>query len=667
MRRTVYMRGLSLILAVLLCLPLFHLGGGAANKVHAVSKNQQNIIDRADWYYGITWVAQDDLAGWNGDFVKGNIYRIPYGLPINSGKYIGFGVTFEEFVKAAADEDSIFYKETSSFDGHTTPYYAADAASFVCFCWNISRVTTSGLTGVATSQGTLTEERIKTVLQLGDALNIPGKHVALVTKLGRNSSGVINQIEITEQTAPQIKRYLFTPAELVKEYANYTILRYTGDVPEAPEKLPCHGTEEQASWIEEACFDVMVYRDRYPDLTGLNDEQLKEHWLTNGINEGRSASIILDLSYYLEQNPDLKSAFGKDYRAAYNHFVSSGYHEHRASSMLFDANYYLKNNKNLYISVGEDYMLHYLQYGVKEGLRASKTYDPAYYQKIRPDVAAAWPNDYLMAARHYAGHGIKGKVVGYDNKGPTISDVVVSNVTAAGYTVTCKVVDIMAVSKVVFPTWTLLNDQDDLIPDWNETQLGTKNGDIYTFRVKSSDHKNEIGYYVTHIYAYDKEGNKTAKALDLVNVIDPAPETATNIILHANSNYTIQKGLVLNVKPATTVSALLRQFANPTLKVMDQEGNEITGDRQVSTGVAVALYTQGKLMDAVTVVVRGDLDGDGKVDTTDYMRIKALLYSDIKPVDVIGAAADVDGNGSVDTTDYMRVKAHFLGKFTLHP
>lgn len=71
------------------------------------------------------------------------------------------------------------------------------------------------------------------------------------------------------------------------------------------------------------------------------------------------------------------------------------------------------------------------------------------------------------------------------------------------------------INRVQFPTWTTLNDQDDLITDWsiNTKCSGEKgtwniNGTEYNYRfqVKISDHNNEYGLYITHIYPYDNLG-----------------------------------------------------------------------------------------------------------------------------------------------------------------
>ena len=90
---------------------------------------------------------------------------------------------------------------------------------------------TSGVTyiGMATAANTAQ-------LQLGDCLNSNDVgHVVLVTDLAYNSSGNLTQIEITEQTPPQLKRSYYTPSELGSKYGGYDgIYRYSGTVPAAP-------------------------------------------------------------------------------------------------------------------------------------------------------------------------------------------------------------------------------------------------------------------------------------------------------------------------------------------------------------------------------------------------------------------------------------------------
>ena len=242
-----------------------------------------------------------------------------------------------------------------------------------------------------------------------------------------------------------------------------------------------------------------------------------------------------------------------------------------------------------------------------------------------------------------------------DTEKPVISDVVVSDISAAGYTVSCKVTDNWGVSHVAFPTWTTDNGQDDIAADFMNTQRGTRNGDTFTFRVKTSDHNGDLGYYATHIYAVDCAGNRASAEPDLILVQDPQT-TLDKITLVSASDYSMENTCVMGVAQKTTVQTLLKQFENTDLKVVDQDGNVISDTSIVGTGTTVNLYDGTKLVDSVTIVVLGDVDGNGIVDATDYLRIKSVFLGKFTMNDVERKAADVDSNGVIDTTDYIRVK-----------
>ncbi|MDO4971859.1 MAG: RICIN domain-containing protein [Bacteroidales bacterium] len=100
-----------------------------------------------------------------------------------------------------------------------------------------------------------------------------------------------------------------------------------------------------------------------------------------------------------------------------------------------------------------------------------------------------------------------------DTEAPVISDIKITDISQSGYKVTCTVNDNVGVKSVKMPTWTEANGQDDII--WHEATI---NGNTATFNVKTSDHKNEFGYYITHIYAYDEANNKSSKDAGKVDV-----------------------------------------------------------------------------------------------------------------------------------------------------
>ncbi len=230
-----FSRLLSMILILAMVLGFFP---GAAPRVKAWTVNQQRIKDRCDYFYNTTWVAQKTIYGWRDNYIfyEGETYRLPYAQPVNSGAFIGYGVTLEEFERVAADPNSVYYSRQSEFNGWTSTYYGTDCAAFVAMCWGVVRQDCTTLWYSFTNLGAVTLSNVLNTLELGDALDSTSVgHVVLVSDLIYDSYGNLTTIEITEQTPPQLKRSYYTPEELVDKYGDaYYIFRHYGSVPEAP-------------------------------------------------------------------------------------------------------------------------------------------------------------------------------------------------------------------------------------------------------------------------------------------------------------------------------------------------------------------------------------------------------------------------------------------------
>ncbi len=63
--------------------------------------------------------------------------------------------------------------------------------------------------------------------------------------------------------------------------------------------------------------------------------------------------------------------------------------------------------------------------------------------------------------------------------------------------------------------------------------------------------------------------------------------------------------------------------------------------------------------------IKGDIGGDGAVDTNDYLLLKRTMLGTFTPTDEQRAAADLNGDGSVDTIDYLLLKRVMLGTYVI--
>ena len=98
----------------------------------------------------------------------------------------------------------------------------------------------------------------------------------------------------------------------------------------------------------------------------------------------------------------------------------------------------------------------------------------------------------------------------------------VTEQSASGYRVNVTFSADAGVSRVLFPTWTEANGQDDLV--WHEASVS---GNTATFYVPVSAHKGESGAYITHVYVYDKTGQLAPLRGINVNVPAPSAPSAT--------------------------------------------------------------------------------------------------------------------------------------------
>ena len=512
------------------------------------SQNQLNIVDRANYMYNTTWVCKKTVAGWGGTFYQGSTYRIPYGQPVNTGKYVGFekfGASRDEFLAAAADPNSVHYTKRSTYNKEST-YYCNDCSAFVSYAWGISRNTTSSLGSKSTNLGKATESNIRANLQLGDALNYAGSHVVLVTGI-TYSGNTMTQVEITEQTPPQIKRSYYSPSALASKYSSkYSILRYTGTVAPSPggstttqHPLESNPTHQK---LKNIVFDAGFYYSRYEDVRnaiGLDGDKLYEHFLNNGIKEGRCGSPYFDVKWYMTKNDQgLIDHCNGDYMKAYEHFLD--YVEEPSEmtgtpkklSPILDINYYKNNHsdlRNTGWTTEYQYLTHFVNSGVNEFRQGSAEFDPVSYAYFNDDVRNAYGTEnkdkYYF---HYMAYGInetdkvgRTKTADYEHYGETFY-ATISEIN------TGKVLEYIPNASV------------SSFSDNNAVQINTSNGSdeqLWKFE------RNADGTYKVINVKYNKYLNGSATFLGATDKITDANENSQNWkIMNKNGNCVLKAG-----------------------------------------------------------------------------------------------------------------------------
>jgi len=68
----------------------------------------------------------------------------------------------------------------------------------------------------------------------------------------------------------------------------------------------------------------------------------------------------------------------------------------------------------------------------------------------------------------------------------------------------------------------------------------------------------------------------------------------------------------------------------------------------------------GKVVKEWTVVVTGDLNGDGQITVSDMLTVKGHILNKNRLSGAAALAADTNGDGFISITDFIQIKAHVL-------
>lgn len=83
--------------------------------------------------------------------------------------------------------------------------------------------------------------------------------------------------------------------------------------------------------------------------------------------------------------------------------------------------------------------------------------------------------------------------------------------------------------------------------------------------------------------------------------------------------------------------------------------------------MTVKLLDGSTVKQTLTVVVTGDVNGDGNITITDMLAVKSHLLKKSILSGAQAKAADTSGDKAISITDFIQIKAHILGKDKIQP
>ena len=86
-------------------------------------------------------------------------------------------------------------------------------------------------------------------------------------------------------------------------------------------------------------------------------------------------------------------------------------------------------------------------------------------------------------------------------------------------------------------------------------------------------------------------------------------------------------------------------------------GNLVTGD--------ILIITSNNITKKITISIKGDTNGDGKINSVDLFRIQKHISNYTKLTGPNKESADTNYDGKINSVDLFRTKKHITGYITL--
>ena len=171
-------------------------------------------------------------------------------------------------------------------------------------------------------------------------------------------------------------------------------------------------------------------------------------------------------------------------------------------------------------------------------------------------------------------------------------------------------------------------------------------------------------HYVHNIEVTASNGDKKNYQIvfSKVSAVDASPnDVISKLGLNIDGSYITKIGL--NTQRNNLIQNLKDTFSFTNVTYKNSSGN-IVNSGNVATGDKISISING-MEKTYTVVIKGDVNGDGLISSVDYSRIKAYFQKKYNLNGEYFKASDIDGNGTITSVDYSRIKAYFLGKYNI--
>lgn len=201
---------------------------------------QKHVLERSRHLTEFRWTPIKEVVTYTrklGKFyfpVGEEIKGFPYSSPEPIDKFICENVSFETFISAVNNPDSVLYNKDmgGDHDGRRWTYYGIVCNGLVRYAYGLDRrYNTRRWLEIPGMQLVFKCQQYKASdIQLCDILHVylppERSHVAMITDILRDKNNVITHIEVSEAIRTSCARRIFTVDEYFEKYKHFDLVRY---------------------------------------------------------------------------------------------------------------------------------------------------------------------------------------------------------------------------------------------------------------------------------------------------------------------------------------------------------------------------------------------------------------------------------------------------------